>query len=115
MSEARNLSADCADDKVRSPHLMPRTDPIGCPGGSSLSLADAFRRRPRRHLHGLHRDFALGNLVGDVAGLIAMSPTGSERIAPTLTYFFFFATLRFAGAFFFAADFAFAFFTMLPS
>jgi hypothetical protein len=44
-----------------------------------------------------------------------MSPTGSERIAPTLTYFFFFATLRFAGAFFFAADFAFAFFTMLPS
>jgi hypothetical protein len=31
-------------------------------------------------------------------------------------YFFFFAaTLRFAGAFFFAAVFAFAFFTILPS
>jgi hypothetical protein len=31
-------------------------------------------------------------------------------------YFFFFAAgLRFAGAFFFAAVFAFAFFTMLPS
>jgi hypothetical protein len=30
-------------------------------------------------------------------------------------YFFFLTTLRFAGAFFFAAVFAFAFFTMLPS
>ena len=36
--------------------------------------------------------------------------------APRRCYFFFFAaTLRFAGAFFFAAVFAFAFFTMLPS
>jgi hypothetical protein len=44
------------------------------------------------------------------------SPTGSERTAPSRCYFFFFAaTLRFAGAFFFAAVFAFAFFTMLPS
>jgi hypothetical protein len=44
------------------------------------------------------------------------SPTGSERTAPRQDYFFFFAaTLRFAGAFFFAAVFAFAFFTMLFS
>ena len=32
-----------------------------------------------------------------------------------LYFFFFAAALRFAGAFFFAAVFAFAFFTMLPS
>jgi hypothetical protein len=45
------------------------------------------------------------------------SPTGSEHTAPRRGYFFFFAaTLRFAGAFFFAAVFAFvAFFTILPS
>lgn len=46
-----------------------------------------------------------------------MSSTGSERTAPRRGYFFFFAaTLRLAGAFFFAAVFAFvAFFTILPS
>jgi hypothetical protein len=45
------------------------------------------------------------------------SPTGSELTAPRRGYFFFFAaTLRLAGAFFFAAVFAFvAFFTILPS
>jgi hypothetical protein len=43
------------------------------------------------------------------------SPTGSEQTAPEFCYFFFLAALRFAGAFFFAAVFAFAFFTMLPS
>ena len=44
------------------------------------------------------------------------SPTAPEPIAPRRCYFFFFAaTLRFTGAFFFAAVFAFAFFTMLPS
>jgi hypothetical protein len=44
------------------------------------------------------------------------SPTGSEQTAPRRCYFFFFAAaLRFTGAFFFAAVFAFAFFTMLPS
>jgi hypothetical protein len=45
------------------------------------------------------------------------SSTASERTAPTRAYFFFFAaTLRLAGAFFFAAVFAFvAFFTMMPS
>ena len=45
------------------------------------------------------------------------SSTGSERTAPRRGYFFFFAaTLRLAGAFFFAAVFAFvAFFTILPS
>ena len=45
------------------------------------------------------------------------SSTASERTAPRRAYFFFLAaTLRFAGAFFFAAVFAFvAFFTMLPS
>jgi hypothetical protein len=45
------------------------------------------------------------------------SLTGSERTAPARSYFFFLAaTLRLAGAFFFAAVFAFvAFFTMLPS
>jgi hypothetical protein len=45
------------------------------------------------------------------------SSTGSEHTAPRRAYFFFFAaTLRLAGAFFFAAVFAFvAFFTILPS
>jgi hypothetical protein len=45
------------------------------------------------------------------------SSTASERTAPMQAYFFFLAaTLRLAGAFFFAAVFAFvAFFTMLPS
>jgi hypothetical protein len=45
------------------------------------------------------------------------SLTGSEHTAPRRDYFFFFAaTLRLAGAFFFAAVFAFvAFFTILPS
>jgi hypothetical protein len=85
------------------------------PGDPSLSLADALRRRLRRHLPRLHRNLALGNLASDVAGLTVKSPTGSERTAPKVGYFFFFAALRFAGAFFFAAVFAFAFFTMLPS
>ena len=84
-------------------------------GRSRLSLADAFRRRPRRHLHRRCRNLALGNLASDVAGLNVKSPTGSEQTAPMFRYFFFLAALRFAGAFFFAADFAFAFFTMLPS
>jgi hypothetical protein len=45
------------------------------------------------------------------------SSTAAERTAPKRGYFFFLAAaLRFAGAFFFAAVFAFvAFFTMLPS
>jgi hypothetical protein len=45
------------------------------------------------------------------------SSTGSELLAPRRDYFFFLAaTLRLAGAFFFAAVFAFvAFFTILPS
>jgi hypothetical protein len=45
------------------------------------------------------------------------SLTSSEHIAPRQGYFFFLAaTLRLAGAFFFAAVFAFvAFFTILPS
>jgi hypothetical protein len=74
------------------------------------------RRRPRRHPCRLHGNFALCNLAFDVAGLNVKSPTGSEQMAPRRCYFFFFAaTLRFAGAFFFAAVFAFAFFTMLPS
>jgi hypothetical protein len=86
------------------------------PGGSSLGLADALRRRPRRHLHRLHRNPASRNLASDVAGLTRKSPTGSERTAPKFAQaFFFFAALRFTGAFFFAAVFAFAFFTMLPS
>jgi hypothetical protein len=43
------------------------------------------------------------------------SPTGSERCSETRYFFFLAAALRFAGAFFFAAVFAFAFFTILPS
>jgi hypothetical protein len=38
------------------------------PGGSSLSLADALRRRPRRHLHRLRCNLAVCNLASDVAG-----------------------------------------------
>ena len=37
-----------ADDRLRSPHPVPRTVPtcVGGPGGSSLSLADALGHRP---------------------------------------------------------------------
>jgi hypothetical protein len=41
---------------------------LGGPGGSSLSLADALRRRPRRHLHRLRCNLAVRNLASDVAG-----------------------------------------------
>jgi hypothetical protein len=58
---------------------------------------------------------AIGKLAPVVGGSTVKPPTGSERAAPKFAYFFFLTTLRFAGAFFFAAGFAFAFFTMLPS
>ena len=61
-------------------HLPTR---MGRAGVSCLSLADALRRRPRRHLHRLHRNLALGNLAPDVAGLTVKSPTVSERTAPS--------------------------------
>ena len=53
----------------------------------------------------------------DIAERDAKSSTAAERTAPKRGYFFFLAAaLRLAGAFFFAAVFAFvAFFTMLPS
>jgi hypothetical protein len=83
---AQTLQRFSADDRLRDdPHPVPRAAPtyVGCPGGSSLSLADALRRRPRRHLHRLHRNLALGNLAPDVAGLTVKSPTVSERTAPS--------------------------------
>jgi hypothetical protein len=81
-------------------------------GGSSLSLADALRRRPRRH-HRPHRYIAR-----DVAGLTFRSSMARSIGAPP---YFFLTAFRFAGAFFFAAGFAFAltfvvaFFAILPS
>jgi hypothetical protein len=55
----------------------------------------------------------LAILGADVAGLnVGRRPA---RKFSEGYFFFFAATLRFAGAFFFAAVFAFAFFTMLPS
>jgi hypothetical protein len=80
-------------------------------GASSLSLADALRRRPRRH-HRPHRGIA-----HDVAGLTIRSSMARSISAPG---YFFFTAFRFAGAFFFAAGFAFAFgfvafFAILPS
>jgi len=81
-------------------------------GGSSLSLADALRRRPRRH-HRPHRYIAR-----DVAGLTIRSSMVRSIGAPR---YFFLTAFRFAGAFFFAAGFAFAlafvvaFFAILPS
>jgi hypothetical protein len=73
-----------ADRMARSPHHPPRAGPIctGRPGGPSLSLADALRRRPRRHLHRLYRKLAFRSLAPDVAGLTVKSPNGSERTAP---------------------------------
>ena len=67
-------------------------------------LRRPYRNLARCKLHRHHR--------ADVR-----SSTGSERAAPRRGYFFFLAaTLRLAGAFFFAAVFAFvAFFTILPS
>jgi hypothetical protein len=63
----------------------------------------------RNHFAGLH----IATLPG---GRLDLRPA-SEHTAPRRAYFFFLAaTLRLAGAFFFAAVFAFvAFFTMLPS
>jgi hypothetical protein len=81
-------------------------------GESNLSLADALRRRPRRH-HRPHRYIAR-----DVAGLTIRSSMARSIGAPP---YFFLTAFRFAGAFFFAAGFAFAlafvvaFFAILPS
>jgi hypothetical protein len=107
-----------ADDRLRSSHPVPRTPPtfVGRPGGSSLvsptpSVVDSgvSSTDPAAILH-----FAILHLTS--SGLNVKSPTGSERTLRDDGYFFFFAAaLRFTGAFFFAAVFAFAFFTMLPS
>jgi len=82
-------------------------------GVSSLNLADALRRRPRHYLHRFRALLWLAISGPDIAGL-NVGRRSARKISED--YFFFFAaTLRFAGAFFFAAVFAFAFFTMLPS
>jgi len=75
-----------------------------------LSSTPASPRRP-------HRNVALSQTCIRHHRVDVKSPTGSEHTAPRRGYFFFFAaTLRLAGAFFFAAVFAFvAFFTILPS
>ena len=108
-----------ADDRLRCPHPVPRTVPTcaGGSGASSLSLADALCHRLRRGFRRSRSSFTLGKAAFEIVGLNVKSPTVPERTAPGRCYFFFFAaTLRFAGAFFFAAVFAFvAFFTMLPS
>jgi hypothetical protein len=75
-----------------------------------LSQTPAPLRRP-------HGNVALSQTCIRHHRVDVKSPIGSEHTAPRRGYFFFFAaTLRFAGAFFFAAVFAFvAFFTILPS
>jgi hypothetical protein len=122
-SENQNSVSGSADDTVRVPHLVPKSAGLrpvrfaSAPilnwrlGASSLSLADALRRRPRRH-HRPHRGIA-----SDVAGLTIRSSMARSISAPG---YFFFTAFRFAGAFFFAAGFAFAlafvaFFAILPS
>src|SRR5258708_19923420 len=107
-----------ADDKLRKPHPVPRSTQLSLevrelqasvsptpfvvdPGVASTTASQC------RALQSCIRHHRV-----DVK-----SPTGSEHTAPRRGYFFFFAaTLRLAGAFFFAAVFAFvAFFTILPS
>src|SRR5258708_29257358 len=107
-----------ADDKLRKPHPVPRSTqlslevrelqasvsptPFVVDPGVASTTASQCRALETCIRH--HR-------------VDVKSPTGSEHTAPRRGYFFFFAaTLRFAGAFFFAAVFAFvAFFTILPS
>ena len=107
-----------ADDRLRRPHPVPRSTQLSLevrelqasvsptpfvvdPGAASAiaSQSCALQIRIRRHR------------------VDVKSSTGSESTAPRRSYFFFLAaTLRLAGAFFFAAVFAFvAFFTILPS
>jgi hypothetical protein len=91
----------------------------------SLSLAGALCRqtsapalRMDRNLACIDlRRFACRDIAKWTLSLDVRPPTASERTAPRRGYFFFLAaTLRLAGAFFFAAVFAFvAFFTILPS
>jgi hypothetical protein len=108
-----------ADDRLRKPRPVPRSTPLSLevrelqasvsptpfvvdPGVAPSATASQCRVLQTCIRH--HR-------------VDVKSPTGSEHTAPRRGYFFFFAaTLRFAGAFFFAAVFAFvAFFTILPS
>jgi hypothetical protein len=106
-----------ADDRLRRPHPVPRAPNArwrfeGFKPQSrrrSLSSTPAPPRRPH--------DPAPGKAASGITGVDVKSLTGSEHIAPRRGYFFFLAaTLRLAGAFFFAAVFAFvAFFTILPS
>jgi hypothetical protein len=107
-----------ADDRLRRPHPVPRSHPtiVGVSRASSLSLADALCRRPRRRLGGRMTILRLQSCIRHHR-VDLKSLTGSEHTAPRRGYFFFLAaTLRLAGAFFFAAVFAFvAFFTILPS
>ena len=115
---AQTLRRLPADDRLRDPHPAPRTVStwVEGPGGSSLSLADALCHRPRRRIRRPHCNPALCKLASEVTRFNVKSPTVPEHTAPRRCYFFFFAaTLRFAGAFFFAAVFAFAFFTMMAS
>jgi hypothetical protein len=121
------LSGHPADDRLRVRILFPEAFQLALAPGR---FEPRSRRRPSVEDPAVvsrpHHDLALSSLVRcnpavrdlapDVARLNTTSPTGSEPIAPRGSYFFFFAAaLRFAGAFFFAAVFAFAFFTMLPS
>jgi hypothetical protein len=105
-----------ADDRLRKPHPVPRSTRLSLEvrelqasvSPTPLSPTPAPPRRP-------HRNLALCKFGSDITGW-----TCSLRQAQSVLlrgYFFFFAaTLRLAGAFFFMAVFAFvAFFTILPS
>jgi hypothetical protein len=112
------LTTGCGD---RIPYLEAPTV-VGDSRASSLSLADALCRRPGVIPATASRSNRIAILR--FANLHLALPGGREIFdrlgaysAPRRGYFFFLAaTLRFAGAFFFAAVFAFvAFFTILPS
>ena len=115
---AQILQRSPADDRLRKPHPVPRSAQLSLevrelqasvsptpfvvdPGGASVTASQSCALQ-----------ICIRHRRVDVK-----SSTGSEHTAPRRGYFFFFAaTLRLAGAFFFAAVFAFvAFFTILPS
>ncbi len=73
--QGANPTSGCfADGRLRRSHPVSQPSNSHWPlGGSSLSLADALRRRPRRHLHRLDRNPACCILAPDVAGLTGVA------------------------------------------
>ena len=107
-----------ADDRLRNPHPVPRTTQL------SLEVRELQASvSPTPFVVDSGVDSAIASQILRCANLHPKSPYGRDvfdglgAYCSEASYFFFFAaTLRFAGAFFFAAVFAFvAFFTILPS